>query len=177
MKKSVFLVSLLMLALFSVAQQTTITGKVIHKNTNAPLPGVTVQTKNKTVVTEKNGNFSIAASVGDTINFSFVGMKAQSVRVEKSTQNLDIVMEESDKGMNEVVVTGYISQRKKDLTGAVAIVDISAVKNNTSGNIMQSLQGRVAGLYIEKDGSPNGSNSRILIRGANTLGNNTHFTS
>ncbi len=70
------------------------------------------------------------------------------------------------------VVVGYTSQRKKDLTGAVAVVDLAAVKNNSSGNTMQALQGRVAGLYIEKDGSPNGSNSRILIRGANTLGNN-----
>ena len=67
---------------------------------------------------------------------------------------------------------GYSSQRKRDLTGAVAVVDLNPVKNNCSGNPMQALQGRVAGLYIEKDGSPNGSNSRILIRGSNTLGNN-----
>ena len=69
-----------------------------------------------------------------------------------------------------MVVVGYTTQRKKDLTGAVAVVDLTAVKNNSSGNTMQALQGRVAGLYIEKDGSPNGSNGRILIRGANTLG-------
>ena len=81
-------------------------------------------------------------------------------------------MKPSANTLSDVVVTGYTSQRKQDLTGAVAVVDLTPVKNNSSGNTMQALQGRVAGLYIEKDGSPNGSNSRILIRGANTLGNN-----
>ena len=70
------------------------------------------------------------------------------------------------------MVTGYTSERKKDLTGSVSVVDLTPVKNNSSGNTMQALQGRVAGLYIEKDGSVNGGTSRILIRGANTLGNN-----
>jgi TonB-linked SusC/RagA family outer membrane protein len=73
--------------------------------------------------------------------------------------------------LNQVVVTGYTSQRKQDVTGAVAVVDLTPVKNNSSGNTMQALQGRVAGLYIEKTGSPNGANNKILIRGANTLGN------
>jgi TonB-linked SusC/RagA family outer membrane protein len=161
-----------MLVLFSHAQQNKITGKVTRKSTNEPLAGVTVQTKNKTVATSADGTFLIETSVGETINFSFVGMNGQSIKVTNNTQNLNLAMEEATTGLNEVVVVGYTSQKKKDLTGAVAVVDLAAVKNNSSGNTMQALQGRVAGLYIEKDGSPNGSNGRILIRGANTLGNN-----
>ena len=80
-------------------------------------------------------------------------------------------MEEGVKEEDVVVVTGYTTQRKVDLIGAVAVVDLKPVKNNSTGNPMQALQGRVAGLYIEKTGSPNGENSRILIRGSNTIGN------
>ncbi|HRI22183.1 MAG TPA: SusC/RagA family TonB-linked outer membrane protein, partial [Panacibacter sp.] len=102
----------------------------------------------------------------------YVGMNLVTIKITGSTQNLSIEMEEGVKEGEQVVVVGYTAQRKKDLTGAVAVVDLAPVKNNSSGNTMQALQGRVAGLYIEKDGSPNGSNGRILIRGANTLGNN-----
>ena len=101
-----------------------------------------------------------------------MGMKSVTFKVTSIGQNLNVELEEGIKEGEQVVVVGYTSQRKQDLTGAVAVVELAPVKNNSSGNIMQSLQGRVAGLYIEKDGSPNGSNGRILIRGANTLGNN-----
>lgn len=172
MKKCLFLIPLLLLVLFCHAQQNKITGKITRKSTNEPLSGVTVQGKNKTVTTQADGSFSIEAPAGETLNFSFVGMAPQSIKITKAAQALNLKMEEVNAGMNEVVVVGYTSQRKQDLTGAIAVVDLTPVKNNTSGNTMQALQGRVAGLYIEKDGSPNGSNSRILIRGANTLGNN-----
>lgn len=172
MKKCLFLIPLLLLVLFCHAQQNKITGNITRKSTNEPLSGVTVQAKNKTVTTQADGSFSIEALAGETLNFSFVGMAPQSIKITKAAQTLNLKMEEVSAGMNEVVVVGYTSQRKQDLTGAIAVVDLTPVKNNTSGNTMQALQGRVAGLYIEKDGSPNGANSRILIRGANTLGNN-----
>src|SRR4029079_4579199 len=101
----------------------------------------------------------------------FVGYENQELNVAGKDQ-VDISMKAASSTLMDVVVTGYTSQRKRDVTGAVAVVDMAPVKNNSSGNTMQALQGRVAGLYIEKDGSPNGSNGRILIRGANTLGNN-----
>ena len=172
MKKCLFLMPLLLLVLFCHAQQNKITGKITRKSTNEPLSGVTVLAKDKTVTTQADGSFSIEAPAGETLNFSFVGMAPQSIKITKAAQTLNLKMEEVNAGMNEVVVVGYTSQRKQDLTGAIAVVDLTPVKNNTSGNTMQALQGRVAGLYIEKDGSPNGANSRILIRGANTLGNN-----
>lgn len=171
MRKAFCLLPLLLLAMFSFAQQKTVTGIVTSKTTKAPLPGVTVQTKNKTVLTNEAGQFSIDVASGETIVFSYVGLKPISVKITAETQSASVEMEESIKQEEQVVVVGYTSQRKKDLTGAVAVVDLTPVKNNSSGNTMQALQGRVAGLYIEKDGSPNGSNGRILIRGANTLGN------
>ncbi len=172
MRKVIFLLPLLLLAVCSFAQQKNITGTVTGKLENAPLAGVTVSSKGKAVQTDAEGKFTFAASVGDDLTFTYVGYKSLTVRI-KSPGNLSVQLEDAgSKELEQIVVVGYSTQRKKDLTGAVAVVDLAAVKNNSSGNTMQALQGRVAGLYIEKDGSPNGSNNRILIRGANTLGNN-----
>ncbi|MBA4167290.1 MAG: SusC/RagA family TonB-linked outer membrane protein, partial [Chitinophagaceae bacterium] len=166
---------LLLLLFFSVcaaAQPKIISGKVVSVKDHSALAGVTVQNKNKTAVTDQEGKFSIQARAGDELVFSYVGMKPATISIISASQNLSVSLEENTTEGEEVVVIGYTSQRKQDLTGAVAVVDLAPVKNNTSGNVMQALQGRVAGLYIEKSGSPNGSNSRILIRGSNTLGNN-----
>jgi TonB-linked SusC/RagA family outer membrane protein len=171
MRKAFFLLPLLLLAMFSFAQQKTITGVVTNKADKAPLPGVTVRSKTKTVVTNSAGEYSIETSIGETLIFSYVGLKSVDLKVTADTKSPSVELEAAANSMEQVVVVGYTSQKRKDLTGAVAVVDLTPVKNNTSGNTMQALQGRVAGLYIEKDGSPNGSNGRILIRGANTLGN------
>ncbi len=172
MRKLIFLLPLLLLVVISFAQQKTITGTVVGKTDKVPLAGVTVQAKNKSVITDVNGKFSIEASVGDNLVFSFVGMTTITIKITNELQTLSVELEEGVKEGEQIVVVGYSTQRKVDVTGAVAVVDLNPVKNNSSGNTMQALQGRVAGLYIEKDGSVNGSNSRILIRGANTLGNN-----
>lgn len=171
MKKLFFLLSFLLLAIFSFAQQKTITGTVSSKADKAPLAGVSVQTKNRTVLTDNAGKFSIEASAGDDLTFSYVGSIPVTIKVTGDNLNLTVEMEEGLKEEDVVVVTGYTTQRKVDLIGAVAVVDLKPVKNNSTGNPMQALQGRVAGLYIEKTGSPNGENSRILIRGSNTIGN------
>lgn len=172
MRKALFLLPLFLMAIISFAQQKKITGTVTGKTAKTQLAGVSVQGTKNTVLTDASGKFTIDASPGDKLTFSYVGLKTVTIQVSNTTQNVSVEMEEGTAQGDEVIVVGYSSQRKKDLTGAVAIVDVGAVKNNSSGNTMQALQGRVAGLYIEKDGSPNGANSRILIRGANTLGNN-----
>ena len=172
MRRLFFILPLLLFGISSFAQQKIITGTVTGKMDKTPLGGVTIQARNKTVLTDGSGKFSIEASVGDNLTFTYVGMKTITIKITANDQNFAVEMEEGLKEGEQVVVVGYSSQRKKDLTGAVAVVDLTPVKNNSSGNTMQALQGRVAGLYIEKDGSPNGSNGRILIRGANTLGNN-----
>lgn len=156
MRKLFFILPMLLLAIFSFAQQKTITGTVIANTDKAPLAGVTVQTKSKTVVTDASGKFSIEVSAGDDLTFSYVGMKPVTIRIAGNTQSVSIEMEEGMKEEDVVVVTGYTSQRKVDLIGAVAVVDLKPIKNTSSGNPMQALQGRVAGLYVEKNGSPNG---------------------
>lgn len=172
MLKFKFLLIMLLLVVSSFAQQKTITGTVTSKTTNALLQGVSVQARNKTVVTDASGRFSIAASPGETITLTYVGMNPQSFKVTNATQNTNVTMEEGISDLNQVVVTGYKSERKKDLTGAVSIVNMAEIKNIPTSSPMLALQGRVPGLYISTDGSPTGGNNRqILIRGVNTLGN------
>lgn len=153
------------------AQQKRVTGTVTNQKTNKPLEGVSIQSQNKSAVTDANGKFSIDAVSGETITLSFVGMKPANVRITNNTSNISVPMEEQAGDLEAVVVTGYKSERKKDLTGAVSVVNMNDVKNIPAGNPMLSLQGRVPGVYIEADGSPNGGNRRVLIRGLNTLGN------
>ncbi len=87
---------------------------------------------------------------------------------------IDVTMGEDIQALQEIVVVGYTSERKVNLTGAVAVVDMEPIEGQamSSGNPAQALQGRVPGLYIEKSGDPTGTNQQILIRGANTLGDN-----
>jgi TonB-linked SusC/RagA family outer membrane protein len=174
MRKLLLICSFLILLISEgYAQSRTITGTVLD-NSSKPIDGVTivvVETQ-KSTLSDANGKFSIAVKNGQSVRFSYVGAKPIVITITADTKVLDVVFKDAENKLNEVVVTGYTSERKKDLTGAVAVVDLAPVKNNSSGNTMQALQGRVAGLYIEKDGSANGATSRILIRGANTLGNN-----
>ena len=165
---------MVLLALFSWAQQKTVTGKVVSKSTHEPLQGVSVHSKDRTVVTDAAGAFSIPANPGDALTLSFVGMNPLVVKVTASTTELSLVMEEGSNDLNMVVVTGYKSEKKVDLTGAVSVVNLAAVKNVPAASPMLALQGQVPGLYIQTDSSPTGANGiapQILIRGVNTLGN------
>lgn len=174
MRKLLLICSFLILLISKgYAQSRIITGTVLD-NASKPMDGVTivvVETQ-KSTLSDASGKFSISVATGQSLRFSYVGTKPMLMTITADTKVLHVVFKDAENTLNEVVVTGYTSERKKDLTGAVAVVDLAPVKNNSSGNTMQALQGRVAGLYIEKDGSANGSTSRILIRGANTLGNN-----
>jgi TonB-linked SusC/RagA family outer membrane protein len=174
MKKLQILLPMLLMALLSFAQQKTITGKVLNKKTNEPLAGVSVQTKGKTVLTNADGVFSIEAPVSETVNLSFIGMLPLSFKVTNSTENPVLLMEEGVNTLNEIVVTGYKTERKVDLTGAVSVVNLSTIKNTSTTSPMLALQGQVPGLYIQSDGSPTGGNGgppTILLRGVSTLGN------
>lgn len=172
MRKLQILFPMLMMVFFSFAQQKVITGKVTSKTSGQPLVGVSVQSGKRAVGTDAEGKFSIPASVGETITLSFVGMNTQKITVTNSSSNLSIAMEESSTELNQIIVTGYKSERKKDLTGAVSVVNLSNVKNLPVASPMLALQGQIPGLYIQADGSPTGANGAaptIIIRGVNNL--------
>jgi len=163
------MLAMLLLGLFASAQQR-ITGTVIHKETNIPLVGVSVQSKNQTAITDSSGHYSISARAGENIVFSFVGMKTQ-ILVAPASGNLNVTLESNLSDLNQVVVTGYQTQKKADLTGAVSVVDLKQVKDVPLGNPVKALQGRIPGVFITTDGSP-ASGATVRIRGIGTLGNN-----
>ena len=172
MKNYLLTLAALLLTLQIALAQRTVTGSVLDAKTNEPLIGASVVIPGTTTgtVADIKGKFSISVPQSATsVTVSFIGYTAQEVSV-KNTNAITVLLAEGGQ-LAEVVVLGYTTARKQDLTGAVAIVEVAATKNTSSGNPMQALQGRVPGLYIEKTGTPSGEASRILIRGANTLGN------
>jgi TonB-dependent starch-binding outer membrane protein SusC len=174
MKLKILLIAMAFAIPKLVLGQQTITGTVTDQATNEPMPAVNVVVKGTTsgTATDNLGKYSLIVSTGSVLVFSFIGFETKEITVGAQSV-IDVFLTANLETLSEVVVTGYTSSRKQDLTGAVAVVEMSPLKNiiQSTGNPMQALQGRVAGLYVEKTGTPSGESSRILIRGLNTLGN------
>lgn len=161
-------------AYLSESQQTgkKISGKVTDAS-GAIIPGVSIIVKGTTtgIVTDDNGNYSlINIPENATLQFSFVGMKTQEFAATGKTV-INVVMLEETIGIDVVVVTGYTTQKKADLTGSVSVVKVDQLRASTSGSAMKAAQGKVAGMTVSSNGSPNPS-ATIRIRGEGTLNNN-----
>jgi len=153
------------------AQPVTITGQVNSESTGDPVPGVNVFVKGTTIgtITDLNGNFSIEVPAdAQTLVFSFVGMKTQEVNIEGRTI-LNVMFEEERLGLDEVVVVGYGSMKKSDLTGSISSVDREDIVNMPVYSIDNVLQGQSAGVQITAGGFRPGQTSSILIRGQRSL--------
>lgn len=146
-----------------------VTGKVVDKNGEA-LVGVTVRVKDGNVgtITDFDGNFVLQASSASTLILSYVGFTDQELKVNPSGV-MNITMSESDQLLEEVVVVGYGTMRKKDLTGGLAVVGKEQLDMVSTSNLMDRLVGQVAGLNITTSNAAPGSDQSILIRGQNSL--------
>jgi TonB-linked SusC/RagA family outer membrane protein len=148
----------------------TISGKVTSENGD-PLPGVSVLEKGTTngTVTDTEGIYSLSATNENvTLVFSFIGYISQEVAVN-GRSTVDINMKEDVVSLGEVVVVGYGSQKKTDLTGAVTSIKIADIAQFPTARVDQALQGRSSGVYVlNTDGSP-GGNTMIRIRGLNSI--------
>ena len=177
MKTTKFLFILFLLLPVCIwAQGIEVSGNVVSADDNMPLAGVTVQVENTNtgVITDFDGNYVIEnTDENATLIFNFIGFKTQEIQINGRSV-IDVVMAVDAASLDEIVVTGYGKERKVDITGAITVVDLAPVEGQSlsTGNAMQALQGRVPGLFVEKSGDPTGLNSRILIRGVTTLGNN-----
>lgn len=154
-------------------QSITVGGRVMDDAGNSSLPGATiveVGTSNGTI-SDAQGNFSITITPGAILRFTYIGMKTYEERFLEARDNLLVSLKNEDIALEEVVVTGYLTERKADLTGSVGVVDLSEIEELPSGNIIKNIQGRLAGVTVFTDGSP-GSGATIRIRGTGTLNNN-----
>lgn len=152
--------------------ELTVKGKVTSEK-GEPLPGVSVNIKGTKIgtTTDPNGNYSLAVTDPNTILvFSYIGFTAKEVRVNgQTTVNTQLAEEQTSLG--EVVVVGYSTQRKKDLTSAVSVVNVSEMIKQPTASVNNLLQGQASGVTVLGSGQP-GEEPQVRIRGVNTFGNN-----
>lgn len=162
-----------LVAAFSFAQESIISGKVLEQATGDALLGVTVQNLNnkKASTTDFEGLFNIAASPGDVLRFSYVGALTQNITVA-NTDFLTVTLQEDVATLEEVVVIGYGTQAVREVTGAVSIVDSKVIENLKPTRVEQALQGQVAGVNVTSSSGSPGAGLNIRIRGVSTNGDN-----
>ena len=154
----------------TIAQQKTITGKVTDANNN-PIANASVTVKGDVVGTntDANGNFTITLPRGKkTLSVSSIGYEPQEVTV--SGNSITVALSTRTTTLNDVVVTGYGSQKKKDITGAVSVVNIKDMKQIPSGTTESLLQGQASGVTVINSGVPGGG-SNLRVRGITSIGN------
>ncbi len=169
MKRKALLVFLCLFSYFSVFAQTApVTGKVTDASSNEPLIGVSIKVKGSTVATQTNlqGSYSINVPANGTLVFTYLGFVTQELPVNgKNTLNVKLAA--SAQELDQVVVIGYGSQRKRDLTGSITSVKGEDIEKSPNTNPLASLQGKVAGLTIVNSGTP-GEAPTVRIRGVNS---------
>lgn len=154
------------LPLFTLAQDRAITGTVLSTEDNSSIPGVTVVVKNTSngTSTDSDGKFSINAGANATLVFSAVGFATQEIAIGNRSV-VDVKLGVDLKTLNEVVVVGYGTQKKSQLTGAISSVGAKEIMELPITNARQALQGRAAGVDVTQAGSKPGAGPQIRIRG------------
>lgn len=163
-------VCLLFFAQVTFAQQMSVTGVITARSDGYPVIGASIIQTGTTNgnISDLDGKFTLEVPAGSTLTISYIGYKSVTL---KATPVMNIVLEDDSQALDEVVVTGYSTQRKADLTGAVAVVSVDDMKKVAENNPMKALQGKVAGMMVTSDGNPGGK-ATIRIRGIGTLNNN-----
>ena len=170
-QKTLFLTFLM--AVFCVVSsyaQVTATGVITDAATGEPIIGASVVEEGTTngTVTDFDGQFTLTVAKDAMVVVSYVGYKSQQL---SAGPNLKISLAEDNEVLEELVVTGYTTQRKADLTGAVSAISAADLEKQQENNPMKALQGKVPGMNITADGSPSGA-ATVRIRGIGTLNNN-----
>ena len=156
----------------AVFAQRTVTGKVINKTTQQPVPNATVQVRGTVIATrtDSSGDFSIKVPKDNSeLEFTSVGFESRNIQVAGKSSLGEIQLPITVGNLNEVFVTGYTSQRKKDITGAVAIVNVADMKATPSGSTEALLQGQASGVTVNTTGQPGGA-AVVNIRGITSSG-------
>ncbi|MBO0590126.1 TonB-dependent receptor [Cellulophaga sp. E16_2] len=168
------LITLLLLTFVSAkaqAQDLTVTGTITSAEDGYPIPGATVVIKGTTTgsASDFDGIYTIDTKIGDTLEFSFIGMESQSITVTSSS--LNVVMISQAETLDEVVIIGYGSIAKKDVTGSVSSVSTKQITQTQTTSIAQAIQGRAAGVAVTKSSGQPGSTPTVRIRGVGTVNN------
>jgi len=154
--------------------QNVVTGKIINKTDNTPVPGATIQirgTEKNMVQSGADGSFTITLpSASATLRISAVGFATLEVPVTAGTPLGNVSLTTNASTLNDVVVTGYTAQRKKDITGSVSVVNVASMKETPASSTESLLQGQASGVTVFSTGQPGGT-ATVLIRGITSPGN------
>jgi TonB-dependent starch-binding outer membrane protein SusC len=171
-KISIMAVLTMLISSFAFAQERVVTGKVTDES-GSPMPGVNIILKGTSIGTasDVNGSFDISVPNDQAVLiFTFVGFASSEVTVGSRT-SIDIQMTPDVTTFSEVVVTGYQVQRKRDISGAVSVVDTEDLQTLVASSFAQKLAGRAPGVTVSTSGSP-GDVTNVRIRGISSFGNN-----
>lgn len=155
------------------AQEIEVAGTVTSKSEGMALPGVSVfiEGTDKGTVTDFDGNYTIEIADPQAILvFSYLGFETQRISVDNRYE-INVALAFDAQQLNDIVVTGYTTQKRSDITGAVSVVEMDELEKQPEPNPIKALQGRVPGVRISSDGSPSGGNTSVIIRGIGTLNN------
>ena len=163
------LLLLCLIPLCSIAQNITVKG-IVKDNFGEPVIGANVTEKGTTngMITDLDGNFSLTVQKNATLVISYIGYVTQEIAIKGNT-NLNIILKEDSKALEEVVVIGYGTARKSDVTGSIASVGGDKLQEMPSTNITYALQNRVAGVDMTQTSSQPGATMQIRIRGTRSL--------
>ncbi|MEP1490180.1 MAG: SusC/RagA family TonB-linked outer membrane protein [Algibacter sp.] len=171
MCKKLLMLSLFMCSYTLIAQSKTVTGTVTDETNNVPLPGVSViiEGTSNGAQTDFDGNYSIEASTGDVLKFSFIGMKTITATVSESNV-INVSLQEDIESLDAVVVTALgIKRQKKSLTYATQNVSSEEISKARPTNVVNGLSGKVAGISINRSGGGVGSASKVTLRGLRSI--------
>lgn len=165
--------SLMMLLPLTASAQSKVTGTVTDANGETVI-GATIKIKGVNgvgTVTDMDGNFSINAKAGQTLEISYIGYANKTVKVPANGR-ISIVMTEDTHSLNEVVVVGYGTMKRSDLTGSVSSIDEKAIKQGVNTSMEQAMQGRIAGVQVTQNSGAPGGGISVQIRGINSFNGN-----
>src|ERR1035437_9990144 len=176
MKKRTFYLLLVALTLSGTlfAQNSTVGGVVVDKKTGDPLIGATVMQKGTSngTVTDLDGKFTFVMPTGSVLIISYVGYTSQEFVIKENNQ-LRVLMVSNTENLEEVVVVGYGTARKRDLTGSIVSISGESLKNTPNYNPVDALQGKVPGLMVTNSGEA-GASPTVRLRGVGTINANTN---
>jgi len=169
LRKSVLALLLICFSLSSFAQTTNTISGLVKDLSGEPLIGVSVKLGNGKVgtITDPQGKFSLVVPTQSSLTFSYIGYLPQTILANQSFMN--VVLKEDNKNLDEVVVVGYGTVKKRDLTGAIASVKSDDIISSPTGNAMEAIQGKVAGMDIVKTSGQAGASVNMLLRGTRSI--------
>lgn len=170
MMRKIYILFFLLGSIFSVTYaQLSIRGNITDAS-KVPLIGVSIALKGTNIgaVTDMDGNYTINANPSGILIVSYVGYKTQEINIENRT-SINITMEEDNKLLNDVVVIGYGTQKKKELTSAVVVIDEKAIKERPMVSAAEALQGKAAGVQVTQPSGKPGGDIAVRVRGATSV--------